>query len=199
MLAPTELMWALIGLVLTILATWMEVFTLNGPWDWGDMGIQIASVGVSFQVGAVLLTACVGGKNAAALSQIAYLVLGLALFQVFELPVFTAGGGLSYVREPGFGYLLGFVPAGWLCGYLAFREPPQLESLALSCLSGVGVIHALGLTYLTLASLMGWLQQVNASYWELVLGYSLLPLPGHLVVVCAIAVLSLAMRHLLFY
>lgn len=199
MLAPFELLWALIGLVLTIVATWMEAFILNAPWTWGQSGMAIVSLGVSFQVGAVLLTGCVGGKNAAALSQIAYLVLGLALFRVFEFPVFTQGGGLSYVREPGFGYLIGFVPAGWVCGYLAFQNPPKLETLALSCLSGLGIIHGLGIIYLTLASLLGWLQTVSASYWELLLSYSVLPLPGQLVVVCAVAVLSLVLRQLLFY
>jgi biotin transport system substrate-specific component len=198
-LAPFELLWALIGLVLTIVATWMEAFTVNPPWAWGESGVALLSLGVSFQVGAVLLTGCVGGKNAAALSQIAYLMLGLALFRVFELPVFTQGGGLSYVREPGFGYLLGFIPAGWLCGYLAFQEPPKLETLAFSSLCGLGVIHGFGLVYLTLASLLGWLQTVSISYWELLLNYSILPLPGHLVVVCAVAVISLALRHLLFY
>lgn len=199
MLAPFELLWALIGLVLTIVATWVEVFILSAPWSWGQAGMALLSLGVSFQVGAVLLTGCVGGKNAAALSQIAYLVLGLALFRMFEFPVFTQGGGLSYVREPGFGYLIGFVPAGWVCGYLAFRYPPKLETLALSSLTGLGIIHGLGLIYLTLASLLGWLQAVSASYWELLLGYSILPLPGHLVVVCAVAVLSLVLRQLLFY
>jgi biotin transport system substrate-specific component len=198
-LAPFELLWALIGLVLTIMATWMEAFTINGPWSWGSSGIEILSLGVSFQVGAVLLTGCVGGKNAAALSQIAYLVLGLALFQVFEFPVFTQGGGLSYVREPGFGYLIGFIPAGWLCGYLAFQAPPKLENLAFSGLCGLAVIHGMGIVYLTVASLFGWLQEVSMSYWELLVGYSILPIPGHLVVVCAVAVLSLTLRQLLFY
>ena len=56
-----------------------------------------------------------------------------------------------------------------------------------------------GIIYLTLASLLGWLHTVSASYWELLLGYSILPLPGHLVVVCAVAVLSLVLRQLLFY
>jgi len=198
-LAPFELLWALIGLVLTIVATWMEAFTINPPWAWGSSGVELMSLGVSFQVGAVLLTGCVGGRNAAALSQIAYLVLGLALFRVFEFPVFTQGGGLSYVREPGFGYLVAFVPAGWICGYLAFQEPPKLENLAYSALCGLGIIHGLGIIYLTFASLLGWLQTVSASYWELLLAYSLVPLPGHLVVVCAVAVLSLTLRHLLFY
>lgn len=198
-LAPFELLWALIGLVLTIVATWMEAFTVNPPWNWGQTGLEVLSLGVSFQVGAVLLTGCVGGKNAVALSQVAYLVLGLALFRLFEFPVFTQGGGLGYVREPSFGYLLGFLPGGWVCGYLAFQDPPKLENLAVSSLCGLGVIHACGLVYLTFASLLGWLSTVSASYWELVMNYSILPFPGHLVVVCAVSVLSLVLRQLLFY
>lgn len=199
MLAPFELLWALIGLVLTIVATWMEAFTVNPPWAWGETGLTVVSLGVSVQVGAVLLTGCVGGKHAAALSQVAYLVLGLMLFRLFEVPVFTQGGGLSYIREPSFGYLLGFLPAGWICGDLAFQHPPKLENLAASSLCGLGVIHGCGLVYLTLAALLGWLSTVSESYWDLVLNYSILPFPGHLVVVCAVSVLSLTLRQLLFY
>ncbi|MEO0828619.1 MAG: biotin transporter BioY, partial [Cyanobacteria bacterium J06642_9] len=73
---PTELMWAVIGLVLTITGTWLEVFLPNPPWVWGEVGLHAVSLGVSFQVGAVLLTGCLAGKNSAALSQIAYLALG---------------------------------------------------------------------------------------------------------------------------
>jgi biotin transport system substrate-specific component len=57
----------------------------------------------------------------------------------------------------------------------------------------------MGIVYLTVASLFGWLQEVSMSYWELLVGYSILPIPGHLVVVCAVAVLSLTLRQLLFY
>ena len=199
MLAPSELLWAFIGLMLTILGTWMETFSLNPGWVWRHGGSEVLSLGVSFQVGAVLLTGCVGGKNAAALAQMAYLVLGLALFQAFGLPVFTQGGGLSYLREPGFGYLLGFVPAGWLTGYLAFLWPPSLETLAFSALCGLGLIHGFGIVYLTLAIPLGWLDGATAAYGEVLINYSILAIPGHLVLVCAVAVLSLALRRALFY
>ena len=43
-------------------------------------------------------------KNEAVLSQIMYIVLGL-----IGLPIFTAGGGLSYVIYPTFGYII-FLP-----------------------------------------------------------------------------------------
>lgn len=57
----------------------------------------------------------------------------------------------------------------------------------------------MGVVYLTIATLFGWLQDVSMSYWELLVRYSIWPIPGHLVVVCAVAVLSLTLRQLLFY
>ncbi|NER83635.1 MAG: biotin transporter BioY, partial [Leptolyngbya sp. SIO1D8] len=83
MFSPLDLLWALIGLVLTITATWLEIFIIGAPWATNATGIPIYSLGVSFQVGAVLMTACVAGKNAAALAQIAYVTLGLFLFEFF--------------------------------------------------------------------------------------------------------------------
>jgi biotin transport system substrate-specific component len=198
-LSPLDLLWALTGLVLTIAATWSEAFITNAPWNWNATGVQVYSLGVSFQVGAVLLTACVGGKNAAALAQIAYVALGLVLFQFFGLPIFTQGGGLGYVREPSFGYLVGFIPAAWVCGYLAFQERPKLETLAFSSVCGLAIIHGCGLLYLAIASLGGWLEPVTFPAWEAILVYSLAPLPGQLIMICAVSVLAYFLRQLLFY
>ncbi len=197
--SPLDFLWALIGLVLTIAATWLEAFVTNAPWDWRVTGIQTYSLGVSFQVGAVLFTACVGGKNAAALAQIAYLALGLLMFQWFNLPIFTQGGGLGYVREASFGYLLGFIPAAWVCGLLAFQDRPKLERFALSSLCGLGVIHGCGLLYLAIASMGGWLKDVSFPAWDAMMAYSIAPLPGQVMMICAVSVLAFLLRQLLFY
>ena len=198
MFATAELLWALIGLILTIGGTWLEVFITTGPWQWTN-GIDVFSLGVSFQVGAVLLIGCLGGQNAAALSQIAYLSLGLLLFQAFDLQVFTQGGGLSYLREPSFGYLLGFIPAAWVCGYLAFWETLKLENLALSCLLGLLTIHAVGLVYLPLAYVLQWTGENAPSLAEAIFIYSIAPIPGQLILVCAVSVLAYSMRQIMFY
>ncbi|NJK30153.1 MAG: biotin transporter BioY [Acaryochloris sp. SU_5_25] len=187
-----ELLWAIIGLLLTISGVFIEVaipLPTEWPIDWKQ--IDIHSLGVTLQVGAVLLVSCLGGKNAGALSQIAYLVLGLSGMQVF-----SQGGGLSYLKEPTFGYLLGFLPGAWICGYLAFRKQRRIEVLLLSCLCGLLAIHLMGVIYLTGLSLfqrssMSW----GASIWQ----YSLLPLPGQLIVICAVAVIAYLLRQVLFY
>ncbi|MEO1127859.1 MAG: biotin transporter BioY [Cyanobacteria bacterium J06639_16] len=196
---PTELMWAVIGLVLTITGTWLEVFLPNPPWVWGEVGLHAVSLGVSFQVGAVLLTGCLAGKNSAALSQIAYLALGLIWFKTFGFQVFTQGGGLGYLREPTFGYLIGFVPGAWYCGVLAFRSKPTLETLASGCLAGLGWIHACGLAYLILAYILGWASGFGISFWQAVLVYSVFVIPGQLVVACAVSVIACVMRQVMFY
>jgi biotin transport system substrate-specific component len=191
--APNELLWALIGLLLTIGGTFLEAFVTNPPWDWSQQGVHTVSVGVTYQVGAVLLAGCLGGKNAGALSQIAYIVLGL------NLPVFTQGGGISYLKEPSFGYLLGFIAGAWVCGFLAFRMPPRLESLAFSCTCGLLTIHVYGLGYLTIFHALNWSTMGGWSLVQSMMKYSIYPLPGQFVVVCAVTVLAFALRQLMFY
>ena len=70
------------------------------------------------------------------LAGVAYISLGL-----FELPVFHAGGGLTYLLDPGFGYLAGFLPAAWVTGRLA-RQPgmDHLLNLTGAAIVGLGVL-----------------------------------------------------------
>jgi biotin transport system substrate-specific component len=188
-----ELLWALVGLLLTIGGTFVEAFVTNPPWAWSEHGVLTVSLGVTYQIGAVLLTGCLGGKSAGALSQIAYVVLGL------YLPVFTQGGGLSYLKEPSFGYLLGFIAGAWVCGFLAFRMPPRLESLAFSCLCGLLTIHLYGIGYLMIFHALNLATLSNLSLWQAIVRYSIEPLPGQMAVTCAVTVLAFALRQLMFY
>jgi biotin transport system substrate-specific component len=190
--APIELLWAFVGLILTIGGTFLPAFVANPSVIWDHQSLQIQPLGVTYQIGAVLLIGCIGGKNAAILSQIAYLVLGLTL-----LPVFTQGGGLAYLQQPTFGYLLGFIPGAWICGWLAFKVKLRLESLAFSCLCGLISVHLIGLSYLTIAF---WLKLTNLkglSLPEAILKYSVYPLPGQLAIVCAVTVIGFFLRRIM--
>jgi biotin transport system substrate-specific component len=191
--APIELLWAVIGLLITIGGTFLPAFVASPALIW-EQGISPQSLGVTSQIGAVLLIGCLGGKTAAALSQIAYLALGLTL-----LPVFTQGGGFNYFREPTFGYLLGFIPGAWLCGRFAFKMSPRLESLAFSCLCGLLSIHVLGLSYLVAAHFLHFTTTDSLPLFPAILKYSIEPLPGQLALVCAVTVLAFILRTLMFY
>lgn len=180
--------------MLTILGTWLEAYGIGIPQETGE---AVYLLGVNYQVGAVLFTGCMGGKNAAALSQVAYLILGLFLFERFGISVFTEGAGLTYLRSPAFGYLLGFVPAGWLCGSIAFGGKATIERFAFSGLCGVAVIHVCGVLYLTLGHLFRWLN--DPPLWAAIVRYSVAQAPGQMMVVCAIALIAYGMRRALFY
>lgn len=194
MAPPTQLLWAFIGLILTIGGTLLEAFIASPPWNWSGHSIPVYSLGVTWQIGAVLLIGCLGGRNAAATSQVGYLLLGLTWFNVF-----TQGGGVDYVLRPSFGYLLGFIPGAWICGWLAFRCPLRLEFLALSCLIGLFAIHVTGIVYLVIAQIFQWSGVGITSFWEALLTYSIYPLPGQMAIVCAVTVIAYVLRHLLFY
>lgn len=193
----TELLWSVIGLLLTIFSTFAEAFITNPPWEWMTKGLYSQSLGITYQIGAVLLTGCLGGKNAGILSQVSYILLGLAW-----LPIFAHGGGWNYWKEPTFGYLLGFIPGAWLCGLMAFRSRAKIENLALSALSGLGVIHFCGIIYLFILVLF---KPINPPIltWnnllEAIFNYSIFALLGQLILVCLVAVLSFFVRKVLFY
>ncbi|MGC9506315.1 biotin transporter BioY [Baaleninema sp.] len=186
---PIELLWAFIGLFLTILGTMVEASVANPLASLTPETTQTVSLGVTYQIGAVLLVGCLGGPNAGALSQIAYVTLGLTPW----FPVFAQGGGLGYLSEPSFGYLLGFIPGAWLCGWLAFRKPCRVEFLGISCLAGLATVHGVGLLYAAL------LQPSVSDWWASANLYSWQPLPGQFAIACAVTVLSYLFRLLLFY
>lgn len=192
--ASNQLLWSMIGLLLTMGGTFLESYGITLPWSWSKQGIQTFSLGVSYQIGAVLLVGCLGGKNAGALSQIAYLVMGLTL-----LPVFSDGGGIGYVKLAHFGYLLGFIPGAWICGFLAFKARPRLETLAFSCICGLLTVHICGIAYLIFSYFFQLQGTENLTLMQAILSYSWSKLPGQLAVVCAVTVIAYILRHLMFY
>lgn len=195
MKTPIELLWAIAGLLLTIGGTFLEADVANISWAGENPELKTLSLGVTYQIGAVLFVGCMGGKNAGIISQIAYVVLGLTF-----LPVFSLGGGsIEYLKEPTFGYLLGFIPGAWVCGYIAFKAMPKLELLAFSCISGLLTIHLVGLTYLIITNSLGWITTAPFLLIEAIERYSIYPLPGQLAVVCAVTVIAYLLRHLMFY
>ena len=192
--ASNQLLWSMIGLMLTIGGTFLEAHITTFPWTWINQDIHTIPLGVPFQIGGVLLVGCLGGKNAGALSQIAYLVMGLTL-----LPVFTDGGGIGYVKLSQFGYLLGFIPGAWVCGFLAFQARPKLETLAFSCISGLLTVHICGISYLIINHILQLQITGNETLWQVIYKYSWLALPGQLAVVCAVTAIAYVLRHIMFY
>lgn len=130
-----------------------------------------------------LLSGILLGPKLGALSQAVYVALGLA-----GLPIFTGGGGLSYVVQPTFGFLLGLIPMAALAGWLFRRLGGSLVALCLACLAGVAVLYAVGLPYMHLVLTL-YLRRAQ-TIGQTLLGGMVIFLPWDALKIAATALLS---------
>jgi biotin transport system substrate-specific component len=83
-------------------------------------------------------------KELAFLSVAIYVTIGL-----LGVPVFTKGGGIGYVLQPTFGYLIGFMCAAYVIGFvlekLGDRKPVHYF---MSVVLGLMVLYTIGVSYL---------------------------------------------------
>lgn len=91
----------------------------------------------------VMMAAFLLGTTRGTLSVIVYLMMGL-----MGLPIFAAGGGLSYIFRPGFGFLLGFAFAALVIGVISSRltrftmlRTVPIATLAMIVYYGVGAVY----------------------------------------------------------
>lgn len=106
--------------------------------------IPIGSVPFTLQLFFTVLSGILLGGKLGALSQLVYVLIGLA-----GIPIFASGGGISYVYNPSFGYLIGFILASYVTGKMVeARENPSFVWLLISCLMGAVVIYIVGVPYL---------------------------------------------------
>lgn len=139
-----------------------------------DAGLVLAGVAlvsllakVSFFIGPIPITgqtlgviavgAALGARRGAA-ALTTYMLIGLAGLPVFAGPV----AGPAYVLAPSFGFVIGFIPAAWLAGYVAERAWDRTPVLAFVGFVGASIVpFIIGVPYmaLILATVLG--QQVT--------------------------------------
>ena len=106
--------------------------------------IPLPYIPFTLQTFFVLLAGMILGPKLGALSQIAYSVLGL-----LGIPIFARGGGMGYVLQPTFGYILGFIPGAFVVGHLIqARSEVKLHHFLTASFCGLAVIYGFGLVYL---------------------------------------------------
>lgn len=136
-----------------------------------------------------LFTAMAGvllGAGGGALSQTVYVGLGL-----MGLPIFTTGGGLGYVLQPTFGFLLGLIPSAAVIGALT-RRSASSGRIVLACIAGLAVLYAVGIPYMALIlnGYMGKGMTPAALLWAYMVPF----LPGDAVKIAVTAVLCPILR-----
>ncbi len=68
---------------------------------------------ITLQTLFIILAGLILGSKFGAISVSIYVLLGLS-----GVPVFTQGGGVNYILNPTFGYILSFIPGAYLAGYI---------------------------------------------------------------------------------
>lgn len=110
--------------------------------------IPLPIVPFTMQIVIVFLAGSILGSKRGLQSQLVYIFVGLA-----GLPVFTQGGGPTYVLQPTFGYLVGFAAGAFIIGYIIERggEEPSRLRFVVANLVGTFVIYAIGAPYVYFA------------------------------------------------
>lgn len=92
----------------------------------------------------VILAGSILGSKLGSLSMLTYLILGLVGIPVFASQPF---GGLAYVFQPSFGFLIGFIFGAFAVGKVIESSSYQLSIFLLAGITGILVINIFGLIY----------------------------------------------------
>ncbi|MCT4621083.1 MAG: biotin transporter BioY [Marinisporobacter sp.] len=77
-------------------------------------------------------------------SQLLYVCIGLS-----GIPIFTKGGGIFYVYQPTFGYLIGFILCSYIVGKFTERlKEVKFKNVFFSALGGLMAVYSIGVPYM---------------------------------------------------
>lgn len=158
-----------------------------------QLRVPLPLVPLSLQDFFAALAGLVLGPKYGALSQVLYLILGLA-----GLPVFTKGGGPAYVLQPTFGYLLGFPLASYIVGRLVHRKGraeflPRATWLQLWLAGALGVLALLTLGVLYLWLNTNWIVGQELKLAHAVYLGAIVFLPAQAIKIAAVSLLYRAL------
>ena len=155
-----------------------------------ELPLSIIQLNSTWQIHALLMTSILCGPHIGTICAISYIIIGL-----FYLPVFHGGGSVGYILTHEFGYLLGFIPAAWTCGYLSQRTSnANLINYSLFTLFSLCVLHFTGIIYLVLGKLLwNWIGDLS----NLILINTFIPFPSQLLLCLSISLISIFLKRLL--
>lgn len=131
--------------------------------------LPVSIIPITLQTLFVILAAFILKKKAV-YSVLLYVGMGL-----LGLPVFTSGGGISYVLVPSFGYLIGFIVCSWFVGN--YKDTRRL-SLFIRAFIGIIIVYFIGISYFVFIQYIYYGQVFSLSW--LFTSLCLIYLPGDL-------------------
>jgi len=112
------------------------------------------------QVPTIMFIAALLGRKFGITSVLIYILVGL-----FLAPVFALGGGIEYIFQYGFGYILAYIPAVFFTGSI-LKSGLTYRNMVQAALVGVLTIHIFGILYMLFiatlqreesALILGWI------------------------------------------
>ena len=125
------------------------------------------------------------GSRMAAVVVGTYIALGL-----MGLPIFYGGyGGISYILNPNFGFVVGILLGAYFCGMIANTStPPCYGKYLFAGLCNMGIIYFLGFVYY--GSISNYYLQMSMNMGYLTLYLVLLVMPGDVLLCFASAAIA---------
>jgi len=162
------LVMTVLCVILLIVATFTQI-TVHHPYipsdalyyigqDHSDIEILkhfIKSYDYIPQIPMIFFIIALMGRKFGITAIVLYIILGMFF------PIFALGGGISYLFEYGFGYILAYLPAVFFAGTLLKGKTDYLRIPVIS-LVGVVTIHVLGILY------MLFISTLRQAPWEIV-------------------------------
>lgn len=146
--------------------------------------IPIPVVPFTLQYLFTMLAGLLLGGKLGCLAVCVYILLGLA-----GLPVFAQGGGIGYIFQPSFGYIIGFAAGAYVTGVIANgKGNPSYPRLLAANFIGLAIVYLFGMVYYYLIS--NFYLGTPIGLWPLFLYCFLLAVPGDIVLCIMGAVLG---------
>jgi len=134
--------------------------------------IPIPVVPFTLQYLFTMLAGLLLGGRKGCLAVCIYIALGL-----FGLPIFAQGGGIGYILQPSFGYIIGFAFGAFVTGMIAGKvNRPGYGRLLAANFAGLGIVYFLGMMYYYIIS--NFYLSDPIGLWPLFLYCFLLAVPG---------------------
>ena len=146
--------------------------------------IPVPVVPFTLQFLFTMLAGLLLGGTLGATSVLVYILLGL-----LGLPIFTSGGGIGYIFQPTFGYIIGFCIAAYVTGKIANKtEAPSYKRLLAANFIGLLIVYAAGMVYYWAIST--FYLGTGIGLWTLFLYCFVLAVPGDILLCIIAAVLA---------
>lgn len=137
--------------------------------------IPLPPVPFTLQVFFVILSGLLLGSRMGFASQVVYIGLGL-----IGVPIFTNGGGLQYIFNPTFGYLLGFAVAAFVVGRMTEGlERPTFGKYLKASLMGLIISYLFGVSHLYI--ILKYVNEVPTSFSKVLISGCIVFLPWDIV------------------